>query len=131
MSTKRYNNLQSDDPGYRKGYSDGMKAAFEESELDAYYAGVGFGKKAAGVKHIGFSSPEERASFEKGIEKKDKHFNSYRAEPPTFWERVLGVKETKKKIKRSRRSAKKSSKVTAKIQKRRTKYKAKVNNKRR
>ena len=45
MSERRIrHNLTSDSSDYHKGYSDGMKAAFEESELDAYYAGVGYGK---------------------------------------------------------------------------------------
>lgn len=129
MARKTRHEIKSDNPDYSKGYRDGLKAAFEESELDAYYAGVGYGKKAAGVKHIGFSSPEEREQFQKGIEKKDRHFNSFRAEPPTFWERLFGREEARKRINTSRRTAKKTEKRDARIVKRRTKYKTKVKKK--
>ena len=90
MSRKVRYELQSDSSDYHKGYADGMKAAFEESELDAYYAGVGYGKKAAGDKHIGFNNDEERQQFEAGMKNKGKHFRAYRAEPPTFLERLFG-----------------------------------------
>lgn len=91
MSRKVRHILESDSTDYHKGYADGMKAAFEESELDAYYAGVGYGKKSAGDKHIGFSSDEERRQFEAGMKNKSKHFRSYRSEPPTFFERLFGI----------------------------------------
>ena len=78
MSRSNRYNLRSDADDYRRGYADGMKAAFEETELDAYYAGVGYGKKNAKDSHIGFNNAEERRQFEKGIKNKDNHFNSYR-----------------------------------------------------
>lgn len=116
--------MRSDDAGYQKGYSDGMKAAFEESELDAYYAGVGYGKKASGDKHIGFNSDKEREQFEAGMKNKSKHFRSYRAEKPSFFERIffgarkensvgtykdLRMKKTKQRLykKRTRRKQRK------------------------
>ena len=82
---------------YTKGYLAGQKAAFEESELDAYYAGVGYGKKTAKTKHIGFSSPEERRNFESGMRNHNKHFHSYRGEL-TFFEKIFGRKKTEKRI---------------------------------
>ena len=85
MARKVRNKIQSDSTDYHKGYADGMKAAFEESELDAYYAGVGYGKKASGDKHLGFTSDYERQQFEAGIANKSKHFRAYRSEPPTFF----------------------------------------------
>lgn len=91
MSRRVRNEIRSDSTDYHKGYADGMKAAFEESELDAYYAGVGYGNKAAGDKHIGFSSDEERQQFEAGVKNKSKHFRAYRSEPPTFLERLFGI----------------------------------------
>lgn len=98
MSKRRTrHNLRSDSSDYHKGYSDGMKSAFEESELDAYYAGVGYGKFQAGDKHIGFNNAEERRQFEKGIQKKDNHFNSYRLRKLSFWERIFGVKTSRRK----------------------------------
>jgi len=84
-----------EDSSYHKGFLDGMKSSFEERELDAYYAGVGYGKKLAGEKHLGFNSDEERQQFEAGIRNKGKHFRAYRAEPPTFWERLFGGKSVK------------------------------------
>ena len=91
----RYNNKfkrseNDNELNYQKGYRDGMQDAFDKSELDAYYAGVGYGKMKAKDKHIGFNSEEERREFEKGIADKDEHFKSYRARR-SFWERLLGV----------------------------------------
>ena len=48
-----------------------------DTELDAYFAGVGYGKRIAGDKHLGFNSAEECENFEQGIRNKDKHFKSY------------------------------------------------------
>ena len=84
------NEIRSDSSEYMKGYQDGMNQAFQESELDAYYAGVGYGKKYAGDKHIGFNNDAERRQFEKGMSEKDKHFRAYQAEPISFWERLFG-----------------------------------------
>ena len=78
------------DNDYQKGYRDGMQDAFDKSELDAYYARVGYGKMKAKDKHIGFNSDEERREFEKGIANKDKHFKSYRARK-SFAERLFGI----------------------------------------
>ena len=96
MSRKSRHELRSDTSDYHKGYADGMKAAFEESELDAYYTGVGYGKKQAGDKHIGFNNAEERRQFEKGIQRKDEHFNAYRTNAPTWWEKLFGVKRSRR-----------------------------------
>ena len=96
MSNKKSRHfIRSNTPEYTKGYADGMKAAFEESELDAYYAGVGYGKKNAKDKHIGFTNDEERRQFEAGIQNNHKHFRAYRAEPKTFLEKVFGKKESR------------------------------------
>ena len=85
-------NKMSGDSDYNKGYQDGMQAAFEGSSLDAYYAGVGYGKKVAKDRNVGFNSDEEREQFERGIKNKDKHFKGYRAEKPSFLERLIGIK---------------------------------------
>ena len=89
MRKNRYS-INSDDSNYRKGYTDGMRDAFNEAELDAYYMGVGYGKKASGDKHIGFNNDKEREQFEAGIENKSKHFRAYRSEPLSFFERLFG-----------------------------------------
>ena len=89
---KRYQNIRDDGSDYTRGYQDGINAAFDSSELDAYYAGVGFGKMAAGDKYLGFRSDEEKDEFEKGILNKDKHFKFYSAQPPSLWERLFGKK---------------------------------------
>lgn len=94
---------------YTKGYLAGQKAAFEESELDAYYAGIGYGKKMAKTKHIGFSTPEERRNFENGIKNHDSYFHSYRGEPTVF-EKIFGRKNTQKRIDYSYKSKKKHKK---------------------
>ena len=122
MSRKTRYQMASDSSDYHKGYSDGMKAAFEESELDAYYAGVGYGKSQSKDKHIGFNNAEERRQFEKGMQKKDDHFNAYRVQKRSFWERLFGgqtsrarsiqtqnrKKDTVKRIKRTSRARKKN-----------------------
>ena len=78
------------DSDYLKGYYDGMRDTYDNSEFDAYYAGVGFGKMKAKDKHLGFNSNEERQAFERGIKNKDKHFKSIRAYR-SFWERFFGI----------------------------------------
>ena len=113
---KRFNRNEHDND-YQKGYRDGMQDAFDKSELDAYYAGVGYGKMKAKDKHIGFNSDEERREFEKGVANKDNHFKSYRARQ-SFWEKIFGVgrKESKvttikkNKIPRKQRTGKRKSK---------------------
>lgn len=137
MSKKRYQNMRDDGSDYTRGYQDGMNAAFDNSELDAYYAGVGFGKYAAGDKHLGFNSAEEKAEFEKGITNKDNHFKSYRAQPLTLWERVCSFffgsksnpdkinyqtrrdrKRSARKDRRASRKANKASRKASRYQKR-------------
>ena len=87
----KYNRSENDNElNYQKGYRDGMQDAFDKSELDAYYAGVGYGKMKAKDKHIGFNSDEERREFEKGIANKDQHFKSYRVRR-SFWEKLFGI----------------------------------------
>lgn len=90
---QRYNhkfNRAAQDNDYQKGYRDGMQDAFDKSELDAYYAGVGYGKMKSKDKHIGFNSDEERREFEKGIANKDEHFKSYQTRR-SFWQCLFGV----------------------------------------
>lgn len=111
-------NASSDSSEYRKGYEDGMNKAFEDSELDAYYAGVGYGKKAAGDKHIGFNNPEERRQFQRGVENKDEHFKVIRVRPPSFLERLFRSFSSKKKFKRKKRREKRYEKRRNKSQNR-------------
>ena len=87
--------MRSDTSEYHQGYLDGRRAAFDDAELDAYYAGVGYGKKNASTKHMGFTNDEERRQFEMGISNSHKHFRAYRAEPLSFWERLLGKKKSR------------------------------------
>ena len=104
----------------------------KENNNPAYFVGVGYGKKLAGDKNVGFNSRQELEQFEHGITQKDKHFNSYRAEPLTFWERLFGKKPKKtikykdkkqhnknvhqraKRIKRARKNASLKSKKSKK-----------------
>ena len=121
--------MSSDSPEYQKGFADGMKASFESTELDAYYAGVGYGKKASGDKHIGFNSDYERQQFEAGMKNKNKHFRSYRAEKPGFFERLFGGKDLhyeaavgeyrNERVNNTRKSLSKKRKTRPKSRKRR------------
>ena len=134
MSNRRVRHkITSDSADYTKGYSDGMRAAFEESELDAYYAGVGYGKYQSGDKHIGFNNAEERAQFEKGIRKKDDHFNAYRVRKLSFWERLFGVKTTRRKsidTRNRRKEVTKKVKRTSRARRKNTKGRRKNGKKR-
>ena len=111
-------NPSSDSSEYRQGYQDGMNKAFEDSELDAYYAGVGYGKKAAGDKHIGFNNPEERRQFQRGVQNKDEHFKVIRVRPPLFLERLFRSFSSKKKYKRKKKREKRYEKRRNKSQNR-------------
>ena len=116
----RFNHSEHDND-YQKGYRDGMQDAFDKSELDAYYAGVGYGKMKAKDKYIGFNSDEERREFEKGIANKDQHFKSYRARR-SFWERLFGIRRKdvrKNEISQSQPKKTKSSRTLKKGKKKR------------
>ena len=137
MSERKFE--QSNDAEYRKGYYDGQHDAFAASELDAYYAGVGFGKREHGDMHMGFNNASERAQFERGIRDKDRHFNAYRAAPLTFWERLFGRKDNapridftgRKAAKKNRKKAKRAERKTVRAQSRAAKRAAKTANKKR
>ena len=129
MRRKRSSKSFSKVTEYEKGYSDGMKAAFEDSELDAYYTGVGYGKRQSKDKHIGFNSSEERRQFEKGVRNKDAHFKSYEVKEPSFFEKLFGKSSESHLISQS--GAKKRRKKTNKTMKsKRTKTKGKKRSKR-
>ena len=127
---KKSDFMSSDD--YERGYYAGLNENIERTNLDAYFAGVGYGKKNSKDKYIGFNNAEEREQFENGIRQKDKHFNAHRAEPLSWWERLFGVKrnrhddikivdrrgEARQKVKRA---SKKNRKKTALKPKRRRK----------
>ena len=130
---------KSNDAEYRKGYYDGQHDAFAASELDAYYAGVGFGKREHGDAHIGFNNSKERRQFEEGIRNRNKHFNGYRVKPLTFWEKIFGRKDGaewvdytgRKAAKKNRKKAKRAERKTVKAQSRAAKRAAKTANKKR
>ena len=95
MADKQRMPMRSDTHEYHRGYLDGRRSAYDDAELDAYYAGVGYGKKNVKTKHMGFTSDEERRQFEMGISNSHKHFRAYRAEPLSFWERMFGRKKAR------------------------------------
>ena len=90
--SRRYAKRSYYENDYQKGYLAGMQDAFDKSELDAYYAGVGYGKMQSKDKHIGFNSAQEREQFEKGLANKDKHFKSYKLRKG-FFEKFFGSRE--------------------------------------
>ena len=131
MSRKYRNELRSDSADYRSGYADGMRAAFEESELDAYYAGVGYGKKASGDKHIGFNNAKEYEQFQNGIDNKDKHFRGYRMEKRSFLEKILFKSENRKRHRKEKRKTKLLNSKTKRIKGRTYKRRSNNSNKKR
>ena len=137
MSKKARMPMQSDNADYHKGYLDGRRSAFDDSELDAYYAGVGYGKKSKSMKHIGFTSDEERKQFEAGVSNAGKHFRAYRAEPPSFWERLFFGRSIEReaafgerKESRQKKLGKRASKMREKKKARPERFKKKQNKRR-
>ena len=98
MADKQRMPMRSDTPEYHQGYLDGRRSAFDDAELDAYYAGVGYGKKLHKTEHMGFRNEKERQEFESGIADSKKYFHSYRAEPPRLFERLFLRRSLKKEI---------------------------------
>ncbi len=94
---------------YRRGYQDGINDSLVDSRALAYYAGVGYGKKEAGEKHLGFQDPEHLESFNRGVRNKDKHFISVKKEQG-FFERLFDFKgrRAERNRKRNRKRAKKN-----------------------
>ena len=80
---------------YERGYHAGYNAKIEKIDENAYFVGVGYGKKNARDAYIGFNSADEREQFEKGVRENHKHFNAKRVEPLTWWERLFGVKRNR------------------------------------
>ena len=119
MSRKRYYGSGGSSE-YQQGYMHGRIDSKEDASLNAYYAGVGYGKREHGDEHLGFVSDKERRQFEEGIKNKDKHFNAYRLKPLSLWERIFGRKDTakqvsytsgktrKKRLKKARKKARKA-----------------------
>ena len=99
--------VKKDGNEYEQGYLAGLQAAFEDAELDAFYAGVGYAKHASGDKHIGFNSDREREQFENGMRNKDNHFRSYTTREPTFLERLFGIQVSRRDSISSGRNKKK------------------------
>ena len=122
MQRNKYKFNRSDENNdYQKGYRDGMQDSFDESELDAYYAGVGYGKMEAKDKFIGFNSDRERRAFDRGVINKDQHFNAHQVQPMSFLQRLFGFgrkNASKQKVKRKkvRTKSKKVSKKYGKKQ---------------
>ena len=128
MSKKKHRAQVTSNPGeYQQGYIDGLQAAFDESELDAFYTGVGFGKSQNGDKHIGFNSPSERASFERGMRDSKKHFNAERIKKETSFERWLRSIKAKLKYKTKLKSADKNRRRRDSFQKRKNNGKLRFN----
>ena len=113
----KHNNA-SDTPEYQKGYIDGMTDTITDTNVHAFFAGVGYGKSEANVTHLGFNSAEERECFERGMAKKDEHFNAYRSERRLDWiDRLLGRRAAKPPRLKSRTPVKPKKKQKAKVNK--------------
>ena len=95
MSRKKRYTMSKPSSDYSKGFNDGMNASYDKSELDAYYTGVGYGKKSSGDKHLGFNSDKERLQFEAGVRNYKKHYRVYRVEKPSLFERIFCAKTLK------------------------------------
>ena len=138
MARKVRYTMREQSSDYNKGFVDGMKTSFEESELDAYYTGVGYGKKSAGDKHLGFNIDDERLQFEAGVRNNKKHFRSYRVEKPSLFERIFCANSLKKeraigeykkqRVGRVKKQVNKQRKTRKKKQRRSEKRVARKNN---
>ena len=119
--------MRKNDSEYNKGFIDGMQASFDDSELDAYYAGVGYGKAIAKNKRLGFNSEEERMEFEKGMRNRNNHFHSYRARKPNIFERIFFPRDISREKGMSRFKEDRKKRVNKRIEKKRLKRENKYN----
>ena len=86
-------------------YNDGFEDGKADVDTQAYFMGVGYGKRQNDVKHIGFKTKEHKDSFVQGAKAHDRHFLSYSTEepvarPPSLLERLKRLLLGKKKPKR-------------------------------
>ena len=93
---------------YSVGYRDGIEEQRDSKSMAAYYTGVGYGKREAGEKHLGFTSQAERESFDNGVRSKDKHFRAHRYKKPSLFERLaraFKIRDGRRRAKDSKRRA--------------------------
>lgn len=121
MSRKVRYKMRENDSEYNKGFTDGLQASFDSSELDAYYAGVGYGKAIAKNKRLGFNSEEERLEFEKGMRNRNNHFHAYRARKPNIFERIFFPRDIAREKGMSRFKEDRKKRVDKRIEKQRDK----------
>ena len=99
MATENKFKYKSDE--YNDGYEDGKA----DVDNQAFFMGVGYGKKLHGVKHIGFNTKKHKDSFVQGTKAHDKHFLSFSTKDkglrrPSLLERLKRLFKGKKKPKR-------------------------------
>ena len=127
MSRKVRNKVRNNESDYNKGFTDGLQASFDSSELDAYYAGVGYGKAIAKNKRLGFNSEEERLEFEKGMRNRNNHFHVYHARKPTLLERIFFPRDIAREKGMSRFKEYRKQRVNRFLEKKRLKREKKYN----
>ena len=103
--------MKKNNDAYAEGYQDGVRASLEDTGIHAYFAGVGYGKKSAADRHIGFESHKHLEEFEKGVRQKDKHFIAVKKEMG-FFERLFDFKSRRRR--RKLKSSERNRRIVAK-----------------
>lgn len=122
MALKNRRNMSKSESAkdYSKGYLDGVRDAIDDSELHAYYVGVGYGKHREGDTHLGFNTSGERESFHAGVKNRANHFNSYCYKKPGFFARLFNRFSESSRIKKQNNKRRNAinNRLTAKRNKR-------------
>ena len=92
----------------KAAFYEGVEHGRNDPEVHAYYAGVGYGKKSGGSRHVGFKSQSERAAFDRGFDARDRHFIAVEKEEPSWIEKLFGLSKKKKASNAKRRVSKKT-----------------------
>ena len=87
MARKKHNYHGSSEAEERAFYS-GVNSGQADSDVHAFFVGVGYGKGARGDRHVGFREPSQKSSFDRGVENCNKHFSVVEVDKP-WWKRLF------------------------------------------
>ena len=93
----------------KAAFYEGVEHGRNDPDVHAYYAGVGYGKKSGGSRHVGFKSQSERAAFDRGFDARDRHFIAVEKEEPSWIEKLFGLSKKKKKASNAKRRVSKKT----------------------
>ena len=73
---------------HQHAFYSGVDSGREDKEVHAYYVGVGYGKGVRGDSHVGFTDPEHKSNFDRGVQSCNKHFVPHEVHKP-WWKRLF------------------------------------------